>query len=210
MQQTVMMQLYAFQSDATNTLRLPGSLTTFLFLSKSTIQPVKANKGVRPETHRAEIRLKLVGPPSSGTEGGVEAGEVLIAAHLQEGRQVMRGEADEVQVACPAAQCQVLQLQVHVPDTRFAISGVGGQVAPDAFQVLHLFLLLLSCDVFGLKVHQFHQSASDVHSKPGKCCSIWDNICKEIVHQTTFCKKKQKQIYYITVHYYHHKHYYDA
>ena len=97
---------------------------------------------------------------------------MLVAAHLQEGRQVMRGEADEVQVARPAAQRQVLQLQVHVPDARFAIGGVGGQVAPDALQVLHLFLLLLGCDVFGLKVHQLHQSASNVHAKPGKCCNM--------------------------------------
>lgn len=124
------------------------------------------------QTHRAEIRLELVRPPSRGAEGGVEAGEVLVAAHLQEGGQVMRGEADEVQVARPAAQRQVLQLQVHVPDARLTIGGVGGEVAADALQVLHLLLLLLCCDVFGLKVHQLHQGASNVHAKPGKCCKM--------------------------------------
>lgn len=108
------------------------------------------------QTHRAEIRFKLVGAPSRGTEGGVEAGEVLITAHLQEGRQIMCGEADEVQIARPAAQGQVLQLQVHIPDASFPIGSVGGQVAADALEVLHLFLLFLCCDVFGLKVHQLH------------------------------------------------------
>lgn len=68
------------------------------------VQPVKANRREQLQTHRAEIRLELVRPPSCGTEGGVEAGEVLVAAHLQEGWQVVRGEADEVQVPCPAAQ----------------------------------------------------------------------------------------------------------
>lgn len=87
---------------------------------------LKQTKRVHLQTHRAEIRLKLVCSPSSGTEGGVKAGEVFVAAHLQEGRQVMCGEADEVQVAGPAAQCQVLQLQVYIPDTRFPISRVGG------------------------------------------------------------------------------------
>lgn len=91
-----------------------------------TVQPVKANRREQMQTHRAEISLKLVRPPSCGAEGGVKAGEVLVAAHLQEGRQVMRGEADEVQVACPAAQSQVLQLQVDIPDARFPIGGVGG------------------------------------------------------------------------------------
>lgn len=100
-------------------------LSPLSFLSIFAVQSVKANKREQMQTHRAEIRLKLVRPPSRGTEGGVEAGEVLVAAHLQEGRQVMRGEADEVQVACPAAQGQVLQLQVHIPDASFTIGGVG-------------------------------------------------------------------------------------
>lgn len=129
-------------------------------------------RGVQLLTHRTEIRLKLVRPTSSGAEGGVEAGEVLVTDHLQEGRQVMRGEADKVQVASPAAQCQVWQLQVYIPDARFPISRVGGEVAPDALQVLHLLLLLFCCDVFGLKVHQLHQCSSNVHPKPRKCCII--------------------------------------
>lgn len=99
----------------------------------------------------------------------MKAGEVLVAAHLQEGWEVVRGKANKVQVALPAAQRQVLQLQVNVPDASLAIGGVGGQVAPDALQILHLFLLLLRCDVFGLKVNELHQSASDVHPKPGEC-----------------------------------------
>lgn len=122
-------------------------------------------------THRAEVILKLVRTPSRGTEGGVEAGEVLAAAHLQEGRQVVRGEADEVQVARPATQRQVVQLQVHVADARLAIGRVGSQVAADALQVLHLLLLLLGCDVFRLKVHQLHQGSSDIHPEPGKSCT---------------------------------------
>lgn len=129
-------------------------------------------EGERMRTHRAEIILKLVRTPSRGTEGGVQAGEVLVAAHLQESRQVVRGEADEVQVSRPAAQRQVLELQVHIPDARLAVGRVGGQVAADALQVLHLLLLLLSRDVFGLKVHQLHQGASNVHPKPGKSCKI--------------------------------------
>lgn len=106
----------------------------------------------------------------------MQAGEVLVAAHLQEDRQVMCGEADEVQVARPATHGQVLQLQVHIPDASGTVGCVGGQVAADAFEVLHLFLLLLCCDVFGLKIHQLHQCASNVHPKPWKCCIIRDNI----------------------------------
>lgn len=101
---------------------------------------------------------------------------MLVAAHLQERRQVVSGEADEVQVARPAAQRQVLQLQVHVPDARLPVGRVGGQVAADALQVLHLLLLLLCCDVFGLKVHQLHQGAPDVHPKPGERCSTGDTL----------------------------------
>lgn len=135
-------------------------------------------------THRAEIILKLVRTPSRGTEGGVEAGEVLAAAHVEEGRQVVRGEADEVQVSRPAAQRQVLQLQVDVPDASLAIGRVGGQVTADALQVLHLLLLLLGCDVFGLKVHQLHQGSSNIHPEPGKSCK--DGICV----QTVLAKKQ--------------------
>lgn len=124
------------------------------------------------ETYRAEIVLKLVGAPTSGAEGGVEAGEVLVAGHLQEHRQVVRREADEVQVARPAAHGQVLQLQVHVPDAGLTVGRVGGQVPADALQVLHLLLLLLCCDIFGLKVHQLHQSPPDVHPKPREGCNM--------------------------------------
>lgn len=105
---------------------------------------------------------------------------MLVAAHLQEGRQVMRGEADEMQVARSAAQRQVLQLQVHVSDARLPVGGVGGQVVPDALQVLHLFLLLLCRDVFGLKVHQLHKGASNVHPKPGKGCNMGDYVSKKL------------------------------
>lgn len=121
-------------------------------------------------THRAEIILKLVRTPSRGTEGGVEAGEVLAAPHVQEGWQVMSGEADKVQVARSAAQCQVLQLQVNIPDACLAIGRVGGQVAADALQILHFLLLLLGCDVFWLKIHQLHQGSSNIHTEPGKSC----------------------------------------
>lgn len=124
------------------------------------------------ETYRAEIVLKLIGPPTGGAEGGVEAGEVLVAGHLQEHWQVVRREADEVQVACPAAHGQVLQLQVHVPDAGFTIGRVGGQVPADALQVLHLLLLLFCCDIFGLKVHQLHQSPPDVHPEPREGCNM--------------------------------------
>lgn len=81
---------------------------------------------------------------------------MLAAAHVQEGWQVVRGEADKVQVARPAAKRQVLQLQVNIPDACLAVGCVGSQVAADALQVLHFLLLLLSCDVFWLKVDQLH------------------------------------------------------
>lgn len=129
------------------------------------------------ETYRAEIVLKLVRSPTSGTEGGVEAGEVLVAGHLQEHWQVMCGEADEVQVALPATHGQVLQLQVHVPDACFTIGSVGGQVPADALQVLHLFLFLFCCDIFRLKVHQLHQSPPDVHPKPREGCNVRGRKC---------------------------------
>lgn len=123
------------------------------------------------DTYCAEIVLELVRAPTGGTEGGVEAGEVLVAGHLQEHWQVLRREADEVQVARPATHGQVLQLQVHVPDARFTVGSVGGQVPADALQVLHLLLFLFCCDIFWLEVHQLHQSPPDVHSEPGEGCN---------------------------------------
>lgn len=77
------------------------------------------------QTHRTEIILKLVRAPAGGAECGVEAGEVLVAGHLQEDWQVMCREADEVQVARPATKSQFLQFQMHVPDAHFTISSVG-------------------------------------------------------------------------------------
>ena len=98
----------------------------------------------------------------------MEAGEVFVAAHLDEAVHGQSGEADEVQVAGAAADGQVAQLQVHVADARLAVGRVGGQVAADALQVLHLLLLLLRCDVFGLEIDQLHQRPTDVHAKPGE------------------------------------------
>lgn len=77
-------------------------------------------------TNHPEILLKLVGSPSGSTQRGVQAGEVLVTAHLDEAVHVVSGKADEVQVAFAATHYQVLQLQVHVTDARVAIGHVGG------------------------------------------------------------------------------------
>lgn len=58
-------------------------------------------------THRSEVVLELVGAASSGTKSSVEAGEVLVVAHLNETRHGLCWEADKVQVPRPAAHCQV-------------------------------------------------------------------------------------------------------
>lgn len=69
-------------------------------------------------THRPEFVLELVGTAAGGTQRGVQAGEVLVVAHLDEAGHSLRREADEVQVSCPAAHGQVPQLQVDVADAR--------------------------------------------------------------------------------------------
>lgn len=47
-------------------------------------------------THRAEISLKLVRATTSGTESGMQAGEMLVSAHLQKSWELLCGKADEV------------------------------------------------------------------------------------------------------------------
>lgn len=98
----------------------------------------------------------------------MQAREVLVSAHLDKAVHVLRGEADEVQVAFAATHGEVLELQVHIADTRVAIGHVGGQVAADALQALDFLLLLLGCDVLGLKVNQLYQGASNIHAEPWK------------------------------------------
>lgn len=49
----------------------------------------------------------------------MQAGEVLVATHLDETRHGLCWEADEVQVPRPAAHGQVPQLQVDVTDACF-------------------------------------------------------------------------------------------
>lgn len=93
---------------------------------------------------------------------------MLLAAHVDESRHVMGGEADKVQIAFAPAQGELPELQVHVANARGAVRHVGRQVFADAFQVFHFFLLLLGRDVLGFKVNQFHQGAADVQAEPGK------------------------------------------
>lgn len=71
-------------------------------------------------THGAEIVLELVSAAAGGAERGVQTGKVLLAAHVDEARHGLRGEADEVQVARAAAHGQVAQLQVDVAHARLA------------------------------------------------------------------------------------------
>lgn len=54
----------------------------------------------------------------------MQTGEVLISAHLQEGRQLVRGKANEVQTALAAPKGEVSQLQVDISNTCFAVGGV--------------------------------------------------------------------------------------
>lgn len=118
--------------------------------------------------YRSEVFLKLVSAATRGAQRGVQAGEVLVLAHLDEAVHVLSGEPNEVQVAFAATHGEVLQLQVNVTDTRVSIGYVGGQVAADALQALHFLLFFFSSDVLGLKVNQLYQGASDIHSKPWK------------------------------------------
>ena len=67
-------------------------------------------------THCSEILFELECPAPSGTERGVQGGEVLVLSHLDEAQHVLRGEADEVEVSCPPTYGQLPELQVHVPD----------------------------------------------------------------------------------------------
>lgn len=60
-------------------------------------------------THCAEVCFKLVCPTASGTECGMEAGEVFVSTHLQEGRELLGWEANEVQIAPAAPQSKVWQ-----------------------------------------------------------------------------------------------------
>lgn len=111
---------------------------------------------LRPSSYRSEVILKLVRPTTGGTQCGMQAGEVLISAHLYESMHGSSGEADEVQVPCATADGQVAQLQVHITDAGFAVSCVGGEVPAYALQILHLLLLLLCGDVFWLEVNKLY------------------------------------------------------
>lgn len=84
-------------------------------------------------TYRSKVLFKLESPASSGTECGVEAGEVLLAAHLDEPVHGTAGKADEVQVPFAPTHGQVFQFQVDVSDSSFAISSIRSQILPDAF-----------------------------------------------------------------------------
>lgn len=117
-------------------------------------------------TYHSEVLLKLESPASRGTECGVKAGEVLLAAHLDEPVHSAAGEADEVQVPFAPTHGQVLQFQVDVSDACFPISSVRSQIFPDALQVLHFLLFLFSCDILRFKVDQFNQRSTDIHAEP--------------------------------------------
>ncbi|XP_057385688.1 uncharacterized protein LOC114235713 [Balaenoptera acutorostrata] len=89
-----------------------------------------AAKQPHPESHR--MSGFGVGQQSgqywqSGTKDSVETREVFISAHLNKSRHVMSGKAYKVQIAFASTQSQILQLQVHVPNTRGPISHIGGQ-----------------------------------------------------------------------------------
>lgn len=70
-------------------------------------------------THRPELVLKLVRATTGGTQGRVQAGKVLLVAHLDEPGHGLCWEADEVQVTGPATKGEVPQLQVNVSDAGF-------------------------------------------------------------------------------------------
>ena len=117
-------------------------------------------------TYRSEVLFELKSPASRGTERGVQAGEVLLAAHLDEPVHRAAGKADEMQVPLPPTHGQVFQFQVHVSDPGFPISCVRSQILPDALQVLHFLLLLFSCNILRFKVDQFNQRPTDIHAEP--------------------------------------------
>ena len=80
----------------------------------------------------------------------------------------MSGKAYKVQIAFASTQSQILQLQVHVPNTRGPISHIGGQVLSNAFKTFHFFLFFFSSDVFGFKINQLDQSPTNIQAKPRK------------------------------------------
>lgn len=55
-------------------------------------------------THRPELVFKLVSATTSGTQGCVQTGKVLVVAHLDETGHGLRWEADEVQVTGPSTK----------------------------------------------------------------------------------------------------------
>lgn len=124
-------------------------------------------------THCEEISLKLVCATTSGTQSGMQAGEMLVSAHLQESWELLGGKANKVQAAPAPPQSQVPQFQVHISNARFAVGCARGQVMADTFQTFHLLLLFFCCDVFGLKIHQLYQSTTYIHAKPWESCDQW-------------------------------------
>lgn len=120
-------------------------------------------------TYHSEVLLKLESPTSRGTEGGVKAGEVLLAAHLDEHVHGTGGEADEVQVPFAPTHGEVFQFQMDVSDPSFAIGSVRSQILPDALQVLHFFLLFFCRDILRFKVNQLNQGSTNIHAKPREC-----------------------------------------
>lgn len=117
-------------------------------------------------TYHSKILFKLEGPASCGTEGGVEAGEVLLAAHLNEPVHGTAGEADEVQVPFAPTHGQVFQFQVDISDSSFPIGSIRSQILPDALQVLHFLLFLFGCNILWFKVDQLNQSSTNIHAEP--------------------------------------------
>lgn len=99
----------------------------------------------------------------------MKAGEVLVAAHLDEHVHSAGGEADEVQVPSAPAHRQVFQFQVDVSDPSFAIGSVRSQILPDALQVLYFFLFFFCRDILRFKVNQLNQRSADIHTKPWEC-----------------------------------------
>lgn len=66
-------------------------------------------RGYKPKiAYCAKVLLKFICSTSCGTQGGVEAREVLFAAHLNKSRHVMSGKAYKVQIAFTSTQRKVL------------------------------------------------------------------------------------------------------
>lgn len=120
-------------------------------------------------TYHSEVLFELESPTSCGTESSVKAGEVLLAAHLNERVHSTAGEADEMQVPFAPTHGQVFQFQVDIPDPSFPISSIRSQILPDALQVLHFLLFLFGCNILRFEVDQFNQRATDIHAKPREC-----------------------------------------